>query len=86
MKIQVCTWKTCKGRFSEYILNRLESDKKFYNLKDVEVSTCPCTWNCKIWPSVMFNSEVENGMNPVKASKMMMDKMDNNNNNNKKKK
>ena len=82
MKIQVCVWKTCKERFSEYILNRLENDKKFYNFKDIEIETCPCTWNCNIWPSTIFDKQIKTGMSPTKASKILLDKL----NNNKKKK
>jgi len=74
MKIQVCTWKTCKERFSEYILDRLNSDKDFYNLQHSIVESCPCTWNCKAWPAVVFDWHIEKYMNPAKASKVMMDK------------
>ena len=74
MKIQVCTWKTCKERFSEYILKRLESDKKFYDLNNVIVESCPCTWNCKDGPNVVFDWDVQNRMWPAKASEIMMEK------------
>lgn len=77
MKVQVCVWKACKDKFSEYILTRLESDKKFYNLHNTIVEKCPCTWNCKTWPSVVMDWHIEKYMNPAKASKVMIDKKNN---------
>ncbi len=72
--IQVCNWKACSGRFSEYIKTRLESDKKFYDLPNVDVVNCPCTGNCKVGPSVIFwNEEVSIYMDPAKASGAMVD-------------
>ena len=37
MKIQVCTWKMCKSRFSEYITKRLNADVEKFNLKALEM-------------------------------------------------
>jgi len=72
--IQVCNGKACGGRFSEYIKTRLESDKTFYNLPKVDVVNCPCTGNCKVWPSVIFgNEEVSIYMDPARASQAMVD-------------
>lgn len=42
MKIQVCTGKACSERFSEYIVTRVENEKKKYNLKNVDCDTCMC--------------------------------------------
>ncbi len=75
MKIQVCTWKLCKERWSEYILKRLESDKKMFNLDNVFISNCACMWHCKEWPNVMFDKHLEHHSDPARASKMMMDKI-----------
>lgn len=75
MKIQVCTWKICKERWSEYILKRLERDKEKFELDNVLVHNCACMWHCKEWPNVMFDKHVEHHMDPSKASKMMMDKI-----------
>lgn len=73
--IQVCNGKACAGRFSEYIKTRLESDKKFYDLPNVDVVNCPCTGNCKVGPSVIYgNEEVSIYMDPPKASKAMVEK------------
>lgn len=41
--IKICTGKRCASRFSEYIFNRLEADKKFYNYDEnisIEKSLC----------------------------------------------
>ena len=87
MKVQVCTWKTCSDRFSQYIIDRLEKDKNFYELKDLEVDKCPCTWNCKIGPSVIFDGTVQTYMNPITASDIIRGKKEiNKNPNNKDKK
>jgi len=72
--IQVCNGKACSGRFSEYIKTRLESDKDFYSLPNVDVVNCPCTGNCKVGPSVIFgNEEVSIYMDPARASQAMVD-------------
>ena len=84
MKIQVCMWKACSEKFSEYILTRLDSDKKFYDLDNCIVEKCPCTWNCKVWPTVVIDWHVETHMDPAKASKMMMDKKNHKTNNKRK--
>ena len=71
MKVQVCTWKTCTERFSEYILARLENDEKFYNKKNVIVESCMCLWQCKKWPNVVVDGTIYNNMNPSKASELV---------------
>ncbi len=70
MKVKVCTWNSCKSKFSEYILERLENDKKFHNLKNLDVETCACTWNCKRWPVIEVDWNIEKYMNPLKASEI----------------
>ncbi|USN59002.1 MAG: (2Fe-2S) ferredoxin domain-containing protein [Candidatus Peribacteria bacterium] len=74
MKVQVCTGKTCKERFSQYILTRLQNDKELYDMHSVDVCECPCTGNCKIGPSVIIDGNVETHMNPAKASEMIREK------------
>lgn len=71
MKIQVCTGKACSERFSEYIVTRVENEKKKYNLKNVDCDTCMCLWHCKKWPNILKNGEVQNYMNPVKVAEMI---------------
>ena len=68
MKVQVCTGKMCSERFSSYIIDRLEKDKEFFKFDKLSVEPCMCTGNCKVWPSVIFDGEVQTHMNPVKAS------------------
>lgn len=72
MKIQVCTGKTCKERFSEYILARLERDKESFWLDNLIVDTCPCTWNCKDGPNILVDGKLEMHCNPIKASKFAL--------------
>lgn len=75
MKIQVCMGKSCKWKYSEYILQRLERDKERFNLNNVIITTCTCLWKCEKWPSVMFDKHIEWHMTPTKASKMLMNKI-----------
>ncbi len=75
MKIQVCTWKSCKSRFSEYILKRVAWDIEKFDLKNVSVETCPCLWDCKIWPNAVIDGKKENYCDPIKVSRMMLEKL-----------
>lgn len=72
MKIQVCTGKTCRERYSEYILARLERDRELFWLDNLIVETCPCTGNCKDGPNMLIDGKVELHCNPIKASKMAL--------------
>lgn len=72
MKIQVCRGKTCSERFSEYILKRLESDKELFHLDNIIIEACPCTGNCQKWPNIVIDGKIEHGMNPIKASKIVV--------------
>jgi len=47
MKIKVCTGKSCGGKYSKYIITRLENDIKFYNWKNIELETTLCMGQCK---------------------------------------
>lgn len=75
MKIQVCTWKSCKGRFSEYIVKRIQWDIEKFNLENVSVETCPCLGDCKIWPNVIIDWKKENYSDPIKVSRIMFEKI-----------
>ncbi len=68
MKIKVCMWKTCMDRFSWYIIDRLENDKKRFNLKKLNFEKCLCLGQCKKWPNIVVKDDVHNYMNPAKAS------------------
>jgi hypothetical protein len=39
--------KSCKEKYSEYILKRLERDKERFNLTNVIITTCACIDGCK---------------------------------------
>lgn len=74
MKIQICTGKNCKSRFSEYILKRLESDIEMFQLKNIDVQTSPCMWHCEKWPNMKIDGKITHYNDPIKASKLMMEK------------
>lgn len=82
MKIQVCTGKSCKSKFSEYIIKRLQSDTEKFKLENVTIETCPCLWDCKIWPNVIVDGKKENYCDPIKISKIMLEKVKQRKNNN----
>lgn len=77
MKIQVCTWKACKSRFSEYILKRISDDSVKFELSSSQVTaeTCPCLWHCKEWPNVLIDGKIQHYSDPIKISKMMFEKI-----------
>ena len=79
MKIKVCTGKTWKDRFSDYIITRLKNDKERFNLDNIIIEECLCMWKCKEWPNLTVDWNHHNYMNPAKASSLAL-------NNNKKKK
>jgi len=75
MKIKVCTWTTCKGKFSEYIIKRIKNDIEFYNLKNVEIEESLCMWMCSKWPNTKIDNEIINYSNPLKISDLMLKKL-----------
>ena len=81
MKIKVCRWKTCKDRFSDYIITRLDNDKEKFTLNKLKTEESLCMWQCKKWPNIDVDWDIKNYMNPAKASEFAFNK-----NNNKKKK
>ena len=74
MKIQICTWKTCKSRFSEYILKRLKRDIEKYGFKNILIEEVNCLWFCEKWPNVIVDWKIENYSDPIKISKIVIDK------------
>lgn len=70
MKLQVCHGKTCTERFSEYINTRLENDKSKFDL-NIEIEKSPCMGQCKKWPNVKKEGEINNYMNPAKAAELI---------------
>jgi NADH:ubiquinone oxidoreductase subunit E len=77
MKVKVCMWNNCKSRFSEYILARLENDKNFNDLKNLEVEACTCLWVCEQWPAIEIDHKIETRQNPLKASEIVNKKPEN---------
>lgn len=75
MKVQVCTWKTCKSKFSNYIITRLENDKQKFDLSSLIIEESPCMWNCKKAPNAIFGKQKEEYVNPSKASKKVFDSL-----------
>lgn len=75
MKVQVCNWKSCKSRFSEYILKRLESDKQKFSLETLNVENCPCMGLCKDWPNISIDWKVENHSEWARISKIVLEKL-----------
>ena len=75
MKIQVCNWKSCKSRFSEYILKRVNSDIEKFHLENITLENCPCLGQCKQWPNVIIDWKIENYCDPIKVSKIIFEKL-----------
>lgn len=77
MKIQICNWKNCKSKFSEYITKRIQSDIEKFKINSVILENCGCLWDweCKKWPNVLIDWKIENYSDPVKISKIMIDKI-----------
>ncbi|MDD3646693.1 MAG: NAD(P)H-dependent oxidoreductase subunit E [Candidatus Gracilibacteria bacterium] len=82
MKIQVCMGKSCKSRFAEYITKRLKLDLDFHKLDGVIIEESLCMGHCDKGPNVFFDKHLEHYMNPIKASKLLLDKKKGNNNGN----
>jgi NADH:ubiquinone oxidoreductase subunit E len=74
MKVQVCKWRTCTERFSEYIATRLENDKKLYNCDSVVIEESKCMGNCKCWPNIKVDWKMESYMTPARASEIVRTK------------
>jgi NADH:ubiquinone oxidoreductase subunit E len=74
MKIQVCTWKSCKSNFSEYIIKRLKADLDFHKLSWIIIEESMCMGKCKYWPNIKFDKDLMTKMDPIKASKFMLDR------------
>jgi len=75
MKVQVCSWKTCKERFSEYIITRLENDKIRDGLDHLIIEEAKCMGHCKMWPNVKIDGNVEHNMGPAKVSEIIHKKL-----------
>lgn len=71
MKIQVCNGWSCKSKFSEYIVKRLENDRKKFSYKKLDIEETSCMWKCKYWPNVKLNGgDILNKSEPAKISQL----------------
>lgn len=74
--IKICSGKSCTERFSPFIKKRLEADKGFYGYPDeLIIEDCLCQWRCKEWPTVVYDNDVQVGMNPIRASEILRKKV-----------
>ena len=72
MDIKICTGRSCKDRFSHYMIERVDRDRAFYNWKqDMCCSECLCLWNCEKAPNISLNWEIHSYMNGTKLSKLL---------------
>jgi len=62
-------------RYSGYILKRLQGDIDKFNLEWIILEESPCMGICKTWPNVKFDKHLEINCNPIKASKILNDKI-----------
>lgn len=71
MQVQVCSGKSCSGKFSSYITTRLKNDILFYDMGNVEVIESSCMWQCKKSPNIRYKSVIHSYMNPARASELI---------------
>lgn len=75
MKVQICNWKLCKQKFSEYIFKRISQDIEKFKLHSIILEKCSCLWDCEKWPNVLIDWKIENYQDPAKTSKIILDKI-----------
>ena len=75
VKIKVCMWTTCSGKFSSYIITRIKRDIEKFDLKNIEIEESPCMWMCKKWPNAKVDNDIINYANPSKVSEAMFKKI-----------
>jgi NADH:ubiquinone oxidoreductase subunit E len=69
MKVQVCSGWSCKSKFSEYIIKRLENDTIKFWYKKLQVESTSCLWWCKKWPNIKINGgDTFNYQDPAKVA------------------
>ncbi|MDD4151310.1 MAG: (2Fe-2S) ferredoxin domain-containing protein [Candidatus Gracilibacteria bacterium] len=77
MKICICDGKSCKDKFINYTEKRLNSDIEKFELKNIFIEKCSCMGNCKSGPNIKIDNEIFNYIDPAKASKLMMERINN---------
>ena len=74
--VKVCSGKSCSERFSSFVKKRIEADRAFYSYpEELIIEECLCQWRCKEWPTVVFDNDVQVGMNPIRASEVLRKKI-----------
>ncbi|GAB0175250.1 MAG: hypothetical protein HHAS10_11290 [Candidatus Altimarinota bacterium] len=74
--IKVCQGKSCSERFSSFIKKRLLADTAFYGYPDeLVIEDCHCQNRCQEGPTVIFDNDIQVGMNPIKASEILRKKV-----------
>ena len=73
MKVKVCKGRRCSEKFSSYIADRCEKDKKFYNVPEdeIEIQQSPCMGKCKKSPCINIDGEIYTHMSPAKVSEIV---------------
>lgn len=71
MEVKICKWKICSSKFSDYIVARLENDKKNFELNNLEISQTSCLWLCEKWPNILFDGKKITNQNPIKTSTLI---------------
>ena len=76
MDIRICTWRSCREKFSHYMIERVKRDKDFYNWKqDISCSESLCLWKCQKWPNISLDGEIHEYMSGVKLSQLIRKKI-----------
>jgi NADH:ubiquinone oxidoreductase subunit E len=72
INLRVCTGRSCRERFSAYVVARLENDRtKFFPQEDIEIGTCLCRNRCEESPVIETDDGLYTRMNPIAASQLM---------------
>ena len=76
LTVKICKGRSCTERFSPFIEKRLLGDRDFYSYPEaLVIEDCLCQGRCKEGPTVVFDSDVQTYMNPIKASEMLRRKV-----------
>lgn len=75
VKIKVCMWNSCKGKFWKYMTDRINNDINHFNLENIEIEETLCMWECKKAPNAKVDWEIINYSNWNKLSALMFKKI-----------
>jgi len=84
IKIKICSWNSCKDRFSQYVLDRAcrelnlwEDAIDWWITKNWKVEVCKtwCMWKCKEWPNIKieknWKEQIISRVDPIKMGNIM---------------